>query len=70
MYRMFGGESAGSQDEDEEVLPPEGTVRFRLPIPGKADGIVLLPDDIDNDDWEMLKIQLNAFVNRLVKNGE
>ena len=44
----------------------EGAVKFRLPVPGKADTIVVLPEDIDADDWKMLKIQLDAYVQRIV----
>lgn len=70
--KVKNGRSQDEQNEEpddrlEDIPPIKGTARFRLPIPGKNDGIVQVPDDIDQDDWEMLRIQLDAYVARLIK---
>jgi hypothetical protein len=66
-----GHENGSPPESDLRDFPPaEGMVEFRLPIPGKRDGIIRLPDNLDGDDWEMLKIQLDAYVKRLIKQEE
>lgn len=47
-----------------EDLPPTGTHRFELPIPGKPSVQVLVPDSLDADDWEMLSQMFGIYVNR------
>lgn len=39
--------------------------KFRIPVPGKKNVVIYLPEDIDQQDWEMVKIMLNAYVKRL-----
>lgn len=40
---------------------------FRIPVPGKTDVVIFLPDNIDQHDWEMVKTMLDAYVGRLAK---
>lgn len=44
--------------------------RFRIPIPGKQDGIILLPNDINHRDWIMVKTMLDAYVDHLTSDEE
>jgi hypothetical protein len=54
-------------DSGQEV--PADSVQFKLPIPGKGDGVFVLPESIDQADWDMLKLQLDAWVSRLVRSS-
>lgn len=51
----------------QEQNPPEGVKRFSIPIPDKVDAVIVLPDDLDSDDWEMVKTFLNTYVQRWKK---
>lgn len=44
-----------------------GVAKFRIPIPDKQDCIIVLPNDLDQHDWDMVKIMLDAYVSRLTK---
>lgn len=62
------GQGGSQVDKGEELeVPSGGMVHFKLPIPQKREGIICLPQDIDADDWAMLKAQLDAYVARLIK---
>lgn len=48
-----------------DIEPPKHEVhRFELPIPGKPSVIVLIPQSLDSDDWDMFKDMFNIYVNR------
>jgi len=49
----------------EEKYDPASTARFEIPIPDKDAAIILLPRDIEGQDWEMVKTMLDAYVKRL-----
>lgn len=53
-----GSDSVGGQE-----LPP-GTHRFEIPIPGKASVLVVVPEALDADDWEMLSQMFGLYVQR------
>jgi hypothetical protein len=56
--------------EEDDELPEEdlGEVqRFQIPIPGKPSAIFIIPKDLGQEDWEMLKTMLNAYIARLQK---
>ena len=53
--------------EIEGIDSPAGYAKFRIPIPSKADAVLYLPRDIDSQDWEMVKVMLDAYVSRLTK---
>lgn len=43
------------------------THRFEIPIPGKPSVSVIVPDDMDADDWEMLSQMFGIYVARWKK---
>ncbi len=62
-----GEDSKGGEDFDIDDI--DDRAQFRIAIPGKKDVVIFLPDDIDQDDWDMVKIMLDAYVKRLTKSG-
>lgn len=39
--------------------------RFHIPIPDKKGATIFLPNDLDHNDWDMVKTMLDAYVTRL-----
>jgi len=62
---------SGSEDVLDD-LPDDGIgmAKFRIPIPDKQDCIIILPNDLDQHDWEMVKAMLDAYVSRLTKSNQ
>lgn len=56
--------------EEEEENSGAKRVKINIGIPGKKSVSVRLPVDMDEDDWEMVKTMLEAYVRRLTKAGE
>ncbi len=48
-------------------ISPTGTVRFTLPIPGKPSVALVLPADLELDDWTMVDSMVKAYVQRRSK---
>lgn len=55
-------------DEEEETLETK-RAKIEIDIPGKKSVSVRLPVDMDEEDWEMVKTMLEAYVKRLTKVG-
>ena len=54
------------QEENNDIeneIPTAGRIQWRLPIRDKGQAIISLPDNITSEDWRILKIQLDAFIN-------
>ena len=52
-------------DEDSEDEDDDGDVeRFEIPIPGKTSVRVIVPSDLDADDWEMLQSMISVYIKR------
>jgi len=51
-------------DEEEEKEFDEDVERFEIPIPGKASVRVIVPSDLDADDWEMLQSMITVYIKR------
>lgn len=49
-------DSDDGEDEDVE--------RFEIPIPGKSSVRVIVPRDLDADDWEMLQSMITVYIKR------
>jgi len=55
-------------DQHEEIddidadIPPHDRMLWRLPIRDKGQAIISLPKNITPEDWRILKIQLDAFI--------
>ena len=48
---------------------PQGIKRFSIPIPDKQDAVVMLPEDMDAEDWSMVSQFLATYVKRWKKFG-
>lgn len=55
------------EEEEEEVADNPSTQRFQIPIPGKKSAVFIIPSDLEQEDWEMLKTVLDAYIARLLK---
>lgn len=67
--RVRGSETAEDDVLEDDELSDGEIARFRFHVPNKRDAVIALPADIDADDWEMVKIMLDAAVKRLTKNN-
>lgn len=52
------------EEEDEASLEVQ---KFQIPIPGKPSAVFSIPADLEDDDWEMLKTMLDAYITRMRK---
>jgi hypothetical protein len=65
--RKTGKSKVEADNSDENEEPPEDetdTERFEIPIPGKSSVQVIVPSDLDADDWEMLQSMINVYIKR------
>jgi hypothetical protein len=63
-----GAEKPASADNGGGGEPPtSGRLRFEVPIPGKPSATVLVPDDLDADDWTMLSAMMTTYIERWKK---
>jgi hypothetical protein len=69
-----GKKLAKRKDDDQSNTAPdahdeqiEGTERFEIPIPGKSSVKVIVPKDLDADDWEMLSAMITTYISRWKK---
>jgi hypothetical protein len=53
-----GEEQVYEESVDEDVE------RFEIPIPGKSSVRVIVPKDLDADDWEMLQSMITVYIKR------
>jgi hypothetical protein len=54
-----------TEAEEQVYEEPEADVeRFEIPIPGKASVRVIVPKDLDADDWEMLQSMITVYIKR------
>lgn len=52
------------EDLDREPRAGANAARFRIAIPGKRDCLIVLPSNLDEQDVEMVKAVLDAYVRR------
>lgn len=57
-----------AQPEPEDVQPD--TLRFEVPVPGKRSVTVIVPNDLDAEDWAMLNVMMSAYIERWKKFGQ
>jgi hypothetical protein len=53
--------------KNDDGEPPDNTLKFEVPIPGKPSATVIVPADLDADDWEMLSSMMTTYINRWKK---
>ena len=65
------GKAAAKSEAEVEVDEPvaeegdgEEVERFEIPIPGKSSVRVIVPKDLDADDWEMLQSMITVYIKR------
>lgn len=51
-------------ERDEAEGSDEDVERFEIPIPGKTSVRVIVPRDLDADDWEMLQSMITVYIKR------
>jgi outer membrane protein OmpA-like peptidoglycan-associated protein len=49
------------------AAPDPNTEEFSIPIPGKASARIIFPKGLEAEDWDMLKLMLDAYIRRLRK---
>lgn len=55
----------GVDDQTGEYEAPPGMRPLKLPLVGKQDVVLLLPDDFSEEDWKFLKPILEAYIARM-----
>lgn len=55
----FGGDDDEDDDDDSS-----DTLKFEVPIPGKRSVKVIVPNDLDGEDWGMLQQMITVYINR------
>jgi hypothetical protein len=53
-----------NRDEEDEDGDLGEVERFEIPIPGKSSVKVIVPNDLDADDWEMLQSMITVYIKR------
>lgn len=63
------GKSAPPADQggkvDQKPEKSEYVEQFTIPIPGKEPAIIMVPKNLDADDWEMLSVMIATYIKRL-----
>lgn len=60
-------EEVGEEEEEYEESDTPEVQRFQIPIPNKRSAIFIIPNDLEQEDWEMLKTVLEAYIARFLK---
>jgi hypothetical protein len=55
------------REKGHEQKPPAGMKRFAVHVPDKEDAVIYLPDDIEQEDWEMVLDVIQKYVTRWKK---
>lgn len=55
---------AGATPDIDTEGDNEDVERFEIPIPGKPSVRVIVPRDLDGDDWEMLQSMITVYIKR------
>ena len=56
----------GTKDDSSDIGASEYET-FQIPIPGKESASIKIPKGLENEDWEMLKEMIDAYISRLKK---
>lgn len=63
-------QSADESDERRGGALPPGTEKFEIPLPGKPNASIVLPQNLSPEDWTMLKGILELYAKRLIEANE
>lgn len=58
-------QSGNSDTPPDDYEVPPGMRPLKLPLLGKQDVVLLLPEDFDEEDWKFLKPILEAYITRM-----
>jgi len=60
--------NTGGEDDDltdaQALQVPQGSIKFQFPIPEKGDAVIVVPRNLEPDDWDMIDAMLRAYVKR------
>lgn len=59
----------GIDSQIDDFEPPIGSQPLKLPLVGKQDVVLLLPEGFSEEDWKFLKPILEAYIARMFKEG-
>lgn len=63
------GQTGSTDNQTDDYEPPAGMRPLKLPLVGKQDVILLLPENFNEEDWKFLKPILEAYIARMFKEG-
>lgn len=55
------------QVNDGGTVPLSGSIRFSFPIPDKQAATIVVPSDLETEDWDMIDAMIKAYISRRVK---
>ena len=70
--RRQSSSSSASSDKEPDLPTqelPSGMQQLRLPLPGKPDVVLLVPEGFSQKDWAFLKPILEAYISRMFAGG-
>jgi hypothetical protein len=56
-----------AKESPDEPQSPAETIRFSIPVPGKASATIIVPSDVTAEDWRMLDVMMQAYIQRMQK---
>lgn len=59
--------SEGDLNNSEDSGGDDGMVRFSIPIPGHKEATITVPQELSEEDWEMLRGMIDLYIRRLQK---
>lgn len=57
-------EDGQKEQRDQDEFEDDDVERFEIPVPGKSSVRVIVPRDLDADDWEMLQSMITVYIKR------
>jgi hypothetical protein len=54
-------------DDIEDEVEQSTMTRWPIPIPGKTNAVILVPSDVNIDDWSMIDTVVRAYIDRATK---
>lgn len=57
-------DAARDREVDDDV-DDQDVERFTIPIPNKRAATIIVPRDLDDDDWQMLAVMIETYITRL-----
>lgn len=58
-------EKRDAAKNQDDIVDDPGVERFTIPIPNKRPATIIVPKDLDDDDWQMLDVMIDTYIARL-----